>query len=152
MSDASPAEQLDGFIDRYTPEVAATAREALEKVRALLPGAVELVYDNYNALAVAFGPTERTSEAVLSVTLFPRWVSVFFLRGTGLPDPHGLLKGSGSQTRHLVLEDAADLDRPQVRELIAQAVARAPQPLDGTRPGRIVIKSVSAKQRPRRPG
>jgi hypothetical protein len=40
---------------------------ALAKMRARLPGAVELVYDNYNALAIGFGPTERTSEAVFSI-------------------------------------------------------------------------------------
>jgi hypothetical protein len=87
----SPEAQLDGFIAKYSPDVAAVARAALIRMRRILPGAIELVYDNYNALAVAFGPSERASEAVVSIALYPRWVSLFFLQdGPRLPDPEGL--------------------------------------------------------------
>ncbi len=54
---ASPEKRLAGFIAKYTPEVQSVATAVLAKLRARLPGAVELVYDNYNALAIAFGPT-----------------------------------------------------------------------------------------------
>lgn len=141
--------QLAAFIAKYSPEIGETAHAALKKVRVLLPGAVELVYDNYNALAVAFSPTERTADTIVSITLYPRWVSLFFMRGAGLPDPHKLLKGSGKTVRHIVLDDATTLDKAAVRALIAHAVTGAAM-LDGTRPGRIVIKSISSKQRPRR--
>ena len=151
MKDKSPERQLAGFIDKYTPEVGALAHGVLAKMRARLPGAVELVYDNYNALAIAFGATERTSEAIFSITLYPRWVSLFFVKGADLPDPHKLLKGSGKTIRHIVLTDAAVLHTPAVRALMTHALERAATPLDATRPNRIVIKSVSAKQRPRRP-
>jgi hypothetical protein len=147
----SPQEQLAGFIARYDPEIGALARSALARLRKRLPGAVELVYDNYNALVVGFGPTERTSEAILSIALYPRWVSLFFLQGATLPDPGKVLKGSGTRVRHIVLESAATLEKPAVRALIAHALERAAKPLDGTRRGRIVIRSISAKQRPRRP-
>jgi hypothetical protein len=120
-------------------------------MRKLLPGAVELVYDNYNGLAVGFGPTERASDLLFSITLYPRWVSLFFVHGKGLPDPEKRLRGSGARIRHVVLDDADTLDDPAVRALIAHAVDRAGRPFDGTRRGRIVVKSVSAKQRPRRP-
>ena len=50
------------FLDAYTPEIAAIAREALAKLRKRLPHAIEMVYDNYNALACGFGPDERVSE------------------------------------------------------------------------------------------
>src|SRR5437773_353459 len=97
----SPREQLDGFMAKYSPEVVSVARSALAKMRGLIPGAVELVYDNYNALVIGFCPSEqRPSEAVLSIVLFPRWVTVCFLQdGPELPDPQGLLKGSGTRVR-----------------------------------------------------
>lgn len=142
---------LERFIDAYSPEVAAIARATLAKLRRRLPGAIELVYDNYNALAIAFGPTERTSEAILSLTLYPRWVSVFFVRGTALPDPTRLLRGSGKAIRHIVLDKAGDLDDEAVRTLIAAAVEASPKPLDRKTERRTIVKSVSAKQRPRRP-
>ncbi len=151
MKDKAPEKQLAAFIAKYTPEIAALAQAALAKMRVRLPGAVELVYDNYNALAIGFGPTERTSEAIFSIALFPRWVSLFFMRGADLPDPQKLLKGSGKIARHIVLESAADLDKSAVKALMKSALDRAAKPLDSAAPNRIVIKSISAKQRPRRP-
>ena len=150
MKDNSSANQLAAFIARYTPEIGALANAVLARMRARLPGAVELVYDNYNALAIGFGPTERASDAIFSIALYPRWVSLFFLHGASLPDPQKLLKGKGNVVRHIVLEAVTDLDQPAVQKLIALALAGAATPLDSTSPGRIVIKSVSAKQRPRR--
>ena len=148
----SPAAQLGGFLAKFTPEVAASAKAALARMRRRLPGAIELVYDNYNALAIGFSPTERASDAVFSIAVFPRWVSLFFLQtGTQLPDPQRLLKGSGKRVRHIVLTSAADIDSPPVRALMKEALARADVPIDRGARNRIVIKSVSAKQRPRRP-
>jgi hypothetical protein len=150
MKTKSPEKQLDGFIAKYTPEIGALARAALAKMRERLPGAIELVYDNYNALAIGFSPTERTSDAIFSITLWPRWVSLFFLQGASLPDPNGLLKGSGKVARHIVLTNADDLDMLAVQNMIARALDRARIPMDGTGEGRVVIKSVSESQRPRR--
>jgi Domain of unknown function (DU1801) len=149
--DDSPEGQLDSFLDKFTPAIATLARACLEKMRARLPGAVQLVYDNYNALAIGFGPSEHASEAIFSIALYPRWVSLFFLDGVGLPDPKHLLKGSGKVVRHIVLASAADLDLPAIQDLMAKALKRAEVGIDPTAPGRLVIRSVSAKQRPRRP-
>jgi hypothetical protein len=145
------AEQLDGFIAKFSPEVASVAKKALAKMRKRLPGAMQMVYDNYNALAIGFGPSERASEAIFSIALFPRWVSLFFLQARGLADPHGLLKGNGKVCRHIVLKNAADLDLPPIQDLMEQALWNAKTPLDPEAKGRLVIRSVSAMQRPRRP-
>jgi hypothetical protein len=143
--------QLDAFLDKYTPAIAQLARECLRKMRTRLPGAVQLVYDNYNALAIGFGPSERASEAIFSIALYPRWVTLFFLRGAGLPDPERLLKGGGKVVRHIVLASASDLDLPAIQELMAHALRRAEAGIDPAAPGKLVIRSVSGKQRPRRP-
>lgn len=146
--DRSSADQLTELIGKYTSEIGVLAQTVLAKMRARLPGAVELVYDNYHALVVGFGPTERASDAIFSVALYPRWVNLFFLNGASLPDPQRLLKGNGKQVRHVVLENADVLDKPALQALMAHALKRSTKPLDGTQPGRIVIKSISAKQRP----
>ncbi len=146
-----PEQQLAQFIEKFTPDIAAQAVLILEKMRKLYPSALELVYDNYNALAIGFGPTERSSEAIFSIAVFPRWVSLFFLQAKGLPDPEKILKGSGNVARHVVLSTPAMLHKPAVRDLMESAIDRAKVPFDthGTR--RLIIKSISAKQRPRRP-
>ncbi len=150
-SPASPEAQLAGFLAKYTPEIAALADGALAKMRSYLPGATELVYDNFNALAIGFGPSDRASEAIFSIALYPRWVSLFFLQGAGLPDPDRLLQGTGTVARHMILKSPATLDEPGVQVLIEQALLNATIPIDPTRPARLIIKSVSEKQRSRRP-
>jgi len=145
--------QLAGFIEKFTPEVAAAANDALARMRRRWPGALELVYDNYNALAIGFSTTERASDAVFSIAVFPRWVSLCFLQtGAQLTDPKRLLKGSGTQVRHIRLASPADIDSPDVRALMREALELAEVKIarSAAKP-RIVIKSVSAKQRPRRP-
>jgi hypothetical protein len=151
MAESSPEQQLATYMNKYDPAIRELAKAVLAKLRGRLAGAVELVYDNYNALVIGFGPSERASEAILSVALYPRWVSLFFLQGAGLPDPQKLLRGSGKVVRSIVLGDAADLDQPAVGALIDAALERAAKPLEAGTPRRLVIRSVSAKQRPRRP-
>ncbi len=152
MPGSTPQQQLDGFIDKFTPEVASQAREALAKMLARLPGACMLVYDNYNALAIGFAPGERTSDAIFSLAVFPRWVTLCFLKnGPALPDPGRILKGSGTAVRHIRLDAPAMLDDPAVKTLMKNALRMADPAIDTAQPSRLIIKSVSVKQRPRRP-
>src|SRR6478752_7523290 len=102
----TPRKQLDRFLAEFSPDIARAARTAHAKLRKLLPrGAVEMVYDNFNALVIGFGATDRASEAILSLAIFPKWVTLCFIWGKRLPDPKKLLKGGGNQVRHLRLVD-----------------------------------------------
>ena len=145
-----PAAQLAGFIAKYSPEIAAHGTAVLKKFRTLLPPAVEMVYDNYNFLVVGFVPGERPSEAVFSIIFAPDHVSLCFIQGAKLPDPHGLLQGSGNQVRHIRLPSVGTLDEPAVRLLITTALQASPASFDEVPARKLVIKAVSAKQRPRR--
>lgn len=148
---ASPKEQLDSFFAKYDPAIAAFGRRVLVELRKRLPGAVELVYDNYNGLVVGFGPNERPSLAIFSIVLFPRWVTLCFLQGAKLPDPQRRLAGQGNVVRHMRLENLAVLYDPEVERLINLAHHRAKVPLDPKNRRQLIIKSISAKQRPRKP-
>lgn len=143
--------QLGSFIDKYSPEVAALTRQLLAAMKARVPGATIMVYDNYNALAIGFGPNDKAGQAILSLAVMPRWVTLCFLWGVHLSDPHRLLKGSGSRVRNVRLFTSAALDDPQIAALIAEALEKADAPIDPSRPQQLIIKSISAKQRPRRP-
>jgi hypothetical protein len=86
---------------------------------------------------------------VLSVAAGASGVGLCFIQGAKLPDPDGILQGSGRQTRFVRLPSAATLTQPAVRKLIDTAVTRGKDfPARGR--GRLIIRSVSAKQRPRR--
>jgi hypothetical protein len=137
---------------KFTPSMAKEGRAALTRLRRLVPNAVQLVYDNYNGLVVGFGPTDRPSEAVLSMLMVADHVSLCFIQdGPGLPDPKGLLKGSGNVVRHVRLASARDLEAPAIRALIKAAVSRSEVPFDPSRRPTLVIRAISKKQRPRRP-
>ena len=148
---ATPAKQLEGFIARYEPAVARLARATRAALRRRLPTALELVYDNYQFLAIGYCATERASDCVVSLAISPKGVALSFYDGATLPDPKGLLLGSGNQNRFIRLDGAQTLAKPGVEALLRAAIAQAKTPLPAKGRGRLVIKSVSKKQRPRRP-
>jgi hypothetical protein len=144
-------EQLRGFLARFDPAVGQSAAEVRAAIRRRMPTAVEQVDDNYNALAIGFCSTERTCDCIVSVAVLPRGVSLPFYHGATLPDPERLLEGGGRQNRFLRLPSAARLAEPAVEALIAAAIAQAKVPLPAAGRGHTMIKSISARQRPRRP-
>ena len=121
-------------------------------MRKRLPTALELVYDNYNFFVIGYSSTERASDCVVSLACGANGVSLSFYFGATLPDPDGVLLGSGNQNRFVRLESARTLAEPAVERLIAEAIARSKAPLSPAGAGRLIIRSVSAKQRPRRKG
>jgi hypothetical protein len=87
----------------------------------------------------------------LSIALYPRWVTLFFMQGAKLGDPEKLMTGSGAAVRSIRLDGMAMLKDPDVDALISAAVMQAGWKLDPKAKGELVIKSISPKQRPRRP-
>lgn len=147
---ATPVKQVASFIAKYEPSVAKLARAARAVLRKRFPTAIEQVYDNYQFLAIGFCTTERTSDCLVSLAVSPKGVALSFYYGATLPDPQGILLGSGKQNRYLRLESVATLAKAPVMELLSAAVAQARTPLPSGTRGYTIIKSVSAKKRPRR--
>lgn len=145
-------QHLDKFLQKYSPEIEKLGHSAIAHLRKRLPGAVCPVYDNYNALAVGFGPEPKPSTLPLSIAFYPRWATLFFMFGSALPDPDGLLQGKGARIRSVRLVDGLrTLKSEPVDALITAAVLQAGWKLTPKAKGELVIKSSSAKQRPRRP-
>ena len=147
----SPAKQVASFIAKFDPAIAKLTRSCRSVVRKRYPSAIELVYDNYNALAIGYSPTEKTSDVVFSLAVYARGLNLYFMYGRSLPDPNGLLQGSGTQGAFIRLESVATLDEPKVIDLIQRAVKRQKPTFPAKGRGYTVVKSISAKQRPRRP-
>ena len=151
MNHSETEAQIESFLAKYSPAIATELRAARGRLRASFPRGHELVYDNYNALVFAFAATVRTSDAFLSVAGYPKWVTLFFLHGATLDDPSGLLQGAGSQVRSIRLRSAEQLAEQPVQALIEQAARPHHEALFRSAALQTTIKSVSAKQRPRRP-
>ena len=145
------ARQVADCIARYTPEMADAITACRRKLCARVPRGFELVYDNYNALAIGYAHADNASAAIVSIAGYPRWVTLFFLYGKGLPDPDGLLEGEGVRVRSLRLASPADLDQPAVRRLLDLALAPHAADFAAAPPLKTVVKALAAKQRERRP-
>jgi uncharacterized protein DUF1801 len=142
--------QLRAFISKFEPKQQTLIRAVRSALRRRFPTAHELAYDNYNFFVIGFSPTERPSDAIVSMAAAANGVGLCFIRGASLRDPNKILLGSGKQTRFIRLESAAVLARPEVESLLAAAIAQAKAPLPASGRGKLIIRSVSTKQRPRR--
>jgi hypothetical protein len=142
--------QLKRFISKFDPAHQTLIRSVRMALRKRLPTANELAYDNYNFFVIGYGPTERPSDCIVSIAAGANGVGLCFIHGSSLRDPKKILLGSGNQTRFIRLGSADVLARTEVEALIAAAVAQAKSPLPASGRGQLIIRSISAKQRPRR--
>jgi hypothetical protein len=135
--------ELDKIIARRSPEMAKLTKAVLARLRPRFPGAVEMVYDKKNALVIGFCPDERASNAINSIAVYTKWINLYFFEGDSLPDPEGLLQGTGTMVRNIRINSADDLDRPAVKALMAAALECADPPLDKRAKRRILLKQSS---------
>ena len=142
--------QLQGFIDKFEPEHQALIRAMRKALRKRMPSANELVWDNYNFFVVGYSATERPSDSVVCIAAAANGVGLSFYRGATLPDPQKILLGSGVQNRFLRFKSAKTLVLPEVEALIDAAIAQAKVPFPAKGKGKLIIRSISAKQKPRR--
>jgi hypothetical protein len=143
-------QELESFIAKFEPANAQLIRDCRIELKGLLPTASEFVYDNYNFFVIGYCSSERSSDCIVSIAAAANGVGLSFYYGAALPDPTGILEGSGKQNRFIRLPSAGRLRESEVVKLIHAAAEHGKTKLPATAMGRLVIKSVSAKQRPRK--
>lgn len=148
-SDATPASggELKKFLEPYDEEVRTIAMRLREMVLAEAPGATELLYDVYNAVAIAFSFTGRMQDAFCHVAVYTRHVNLGFNRGSELPDPDGVLNGSGKLIRHLKVKPGDDLEAPHLRGFVRLAVSEAPRAGGSSAAGGVIVRKVATRKR-----
>ncbi len=96
----------------------------LHAIRALVlvlhPDAVEVCRPGDRAVSWGWGP-RKGSEAYACALPYRGHVNLAFYHGVDLPDPAGMLRGTGKAMRHLSLTRPDDVDRPAVRALLIAA-------------------------------
>jgi hypothetical protein len=137
--------QLRRLIEQRSPEIARLTKAVLGKMRRHLPGSAELVYDKKNSLVIGFCSADRASNVINSIATYSKWINLYFFEGDSLPDPEGLLKGTGTMVRSIRVTDAAELDTPAVKALVAAAATCAEPPLNRKAKRKIVLRQSSRR-------
>lgn len=117
------SEQFDDFMAVYTPEVRDIARNVRLLILSAMPAAIEQV--DPPSKIIGYGFDRTYAGLVCAIAPFTAHVNLMFSRGVELPDPAGLLEGTGKRARHVKLKAPADVDNPALRLLLETAVAWA---------------------------
>ena len=146
----TPEAQVRSFINRFEPKDQKLFRSVRASVRKRFPTANELAYDYNHSVVIGYSPSDRGIESIVSIALRADGVHLYLMNGPQLPDPKGLLLGSGKQARFVRVEAASQLAHPDVEALIAAAIDRASVPLPSKGRRKLIIRGAAAKQRARR--
>mgnify|MGYP001828988948 FL=1 len=114
-----------GTFDELLAETAPALQPVAVRLRAIVlevdPEAVEVVRLGDRAATYGVGP-RKMSEGYCYVLPYQRWVNLGFYQGAGLPDPDGLLEGTGARLRHVKVRSVAAADAPAIRALVEAAL------------------------------
>ena len=110
---------IDGFLTSYDPAVGELAQELRRLVGRLVPEAEEKLHRPWKVIAYGRG------RKFCAIAPHKSWVNLQFHGGAGLPDPDGLLTGTGKSMRHVKVASSRDLKRKALAKLIRAAAAEA---------------------------
>jgi hypothetical protein len=111
---------VDIFLRSYSPEVRAIALKAREVIRGVLPTVTEKVYPGWKVIQYGAGDKREDVFAVISPQR--ERINLGLANGAGLPDPEGLLEGTGVGIRHIKITSAEAAEAPAIRTLVEGAL------------------------------
>jgi len=140
------------FLKPFGDEIRKTAVWLREFVWDLYPQSNELIYDNYNAVAFGWSPTDRVGHTFCSVAVGRSSHNVHFgfYWGSELSDPKKMLLGEGNQYRYILVKDKEDFPKAYITKLVKEAYANSLAKVKDKKQimhGATIIKSVSTKKR-----
>lgn len=114
----------DENLANHTPEVQAAARALEAVIREELPD-VLVHYDQGNGL-LAFGRSMRMRDLLFALIPHAGWVNLQLADGALLPNPDGLIEGTGKKIRHIKVRSAAFARDPRVVSSIRAEIGAHP--------------------------
>jgi hypothetical protein len=140
------------FMLPYPDQVKAAALWLREFVWDLYPETNELIYDNYNAVAFGWSPTDKAGDVFCSIAIASDHINFGFNRGVDIADPGKILLGNGNQYRYIQVRTRDDFPEEYIRQLLADAYANSisrMKPVKKPIKGATIVKSISpVKRRP----
>jgi hypothetical protein len=125
------------FLLPYPVRVRETAFWLRDFVWELYPETNELIYDNYNAVAFGWSPTDKAGDVFCSVAVYSGHVNFGFNRSSEIPDKQHILSGEGSLYRYITVKDKDDFPEEAIKQLLEMAYENS---LSRLKPSKKVIK------------
>ena len=117
-----PDPKLLSYLAAYEPHLATLMLGLREIVLEEAPEAIESISKGY-ALAIGFSFTGKPlKDGFCHIATYGNHLNLGFNRGAELPDPLGVLTGTGKSIRHITFRTHEDLDRPYLRRYLQAAI------------------------------
>ncbi len=116
-----PPAPLLKFLKPYDREIKDLALKLRALVLEEMAPCFENIYDAYSAVAIGYGFSDRLGDGVFHIAVYAKHVNLGFNHGATLPDPLGILKGSGKRIRHITIKTPDDLAKPALRAYVRRA-------------------------------
>lgn len=113
--------EYERMLAGHSPQVRATAGALRALIRTLLPNLDEM--PDPSSAIIAYGRSQTYKGLVCAIAPFKKYVNLMLARSTELPDPHGILLGTGKIARHARLMDTGDVEKPEICALLLAAFA-----------------------------
>ena len=122
-ADAAVEADVAKLLAEHPPEQQAIEHALRATIRREFPGAVEQV--DFGNKLIAFGRSMKMRGLLFALIAHKSWVNLQLADGAELPDPNGLIEGTGKRIRHIKIRSVADATSPAVVDAIqAQLAAR----------------------------
>src|SRR6476620_10915727 len=140
------------FLKPFSKELIERVLWLREFIWGLYPQTNELIYDNYNALAVGWSPTDRVGHTFCSIAVGRTSMNIHFgfYWGSEIGDPEKKLLGKGNQYRYILVKNKADFPKNYITKLMKEAFANSLAKVKDKKQmceGLTIIKSISAAKR-----
>lgn len=145
-----PIKELLEFMQPFDTKVRGVALKLREFVLDTFPDTNELIYDNYNALAIGYSLSDKQKEMFCHIAVYGKHVNIGFDHGVDIDDPKQLLKGTGNRIRHITVTDLETFQEDEVKKMLEQAHRMALDTME-KKPHQIIglsiVRSVSPKKK-----
>jgi hypothetical protein len=111
---------FDDLLEKSEDSQKATLISLRKLILSIHPDAFEVVRLGERSATYGVGP-KKNIEAYAYLLPHKNWINIGFLQGVNLPDPGGLLEGSGKKMRHVKIRSREDVDNPDLLKLIESA-------------------------------
>lgn len=140
------------FLKPFPEEIQDTALWLRDFIWTNYPRTNELIYDNYNALAFGWSPTDRVGHTFCNIAVGRTSYNVHFgfYWGTQIADPEKKLIGQGNQYRYILVKNKAEFPKAYIKKLMQEAFVNSLSKVKDPKQlmeGKTIVKSVSSAKR-----